>query len=188
MKLTIKNQTRWSTRELRKIIRAAVRENEITGDAIHVDVRYARGQHYGYPDVIGGNAGRTHVILKMPRGEAIDMARSMVVVEHEFYHTRLFRTIGRHTHRDFPRRILKWWEATGVPEWAAGLTLHHVEVPKKTRSEAAVSAVERREARARAHVERLEVEITRKQKLLKKWRDKVRYYDKRTAALSQPKP
>lgn len=177
--LRIKNETRYSTRDLRRFFTAGLRALGASEEK-WIKVRYSRGSvaglaeigrddRQGYriwmlPDrpvaIVTGSDGR---VVRTPIAQmgASRLAAFASTFEHEIAHT-----LGI-SHREMSH-------APAGGEWWVGLTIRVMPEPIK------IPAVERREARARTHVEKLEQQLARTQRLLKKWRARVRYYNKRS--------
>jgi len=172
--LKIKNKTRYSTRDLRRFFTAGLRALGAS-ELKTIDVAYSRGARvhgrarYPSPDIWSSNSQGLFIWMTLPaRASFLKLLELAQVFEHEIGHT-----LGlRH------REMQSWW-TLGCP-WAEGLTIRHLDAPIQR----AVPAPERREARARAHIARLETQLVRTQRLLRKWRAKVRYYDKRNERIA----
>jgi superfamily I DNA and RNA helicase len=72
------------------------------------------------------------------------------------------------------------WSGIEV-SWSDGLTIRRKEEVKRTSAD----RVAAREAAARKKVEEYEKKIKRNQNLLKKWKGKVAYYDRKNRAAAQ---
>jgi len=160
--LVIKNETRYSTRDLRRFFTAGLRHLGAQEGRTITVVYHRRGWQWA-----GTHASYwpgTHIKMTLPKIPAqlslLDMAR---IFEHEVGHTLGLR------HREMP----SW--STLTPTWHEGLTIRY----KAPAPRVVVPVAERREVRARAHLVRLEKQLVRTQRLLRKWRGKVRYYDNR---------
>lgn len=186
--LTITNGTRWSGRDLRRMVRACmdhlgVAERKVVAINYHkrrrrptcTDGRAVIGQYQGNADTGFHVVEGVRVWLELPRpGTPIDVLELPQVIEHELMHT-----LGHHHNNMVP-----WWRLP-VP-WAAGLTVAwRPERAKPTRQQAVAAAVRQREALARKHLAALEAQAVRQAKLLAKWRARVRYYDRRAAAATR---
>ena len=179
MKIKIDNKTWFNSADIRKIVRAALTAEGITGNQYLVEVRYSRRG-----GSIGGWGWYHWKKIKMciPKHEWNTSGTSgkepwqfspwrvkefAQVMVHEFGHN-----LG-----------LRHGEMCRVSDidvdWCEGMTIGVNEPPKKkTPTERSAE----RETKARARVEELEKEIKRKNNLLKKWRTKVRYYDRKNKA------
>jgi len=176
IKLKLLNETRYSTRDLRRLFLAGMKAIGATQPKT-VRVTYARigsgigGRAvYGQQLEHGGTIEGRQVWLYLDRGGSHKPVDLGVTIYHELLHSLGWRHRQMAPDSSFPL------------DWVDGLPLRFTEPAKRTRAEIAAGLVAKRDARARARVAQLEAEIVRKQKLLRKWRDKVRYYDKRAAA------
>jgi hypothetical protein len=184
--LKIKNKTRWSGRDLRRLFLAAMAECDVPRLDVEVEYRKETKVH----PFAGTHASWTgvRVRLTLPRDPAeMNLARTTTVIEHEIYHVRLHCTIGKHTHLDFPPRLNRWWDATESPAWAKDMPLRFVE-PTPKAVVAKRSIAERNEERARRRYAKLQHKQRLLSRLLKLWGGRVRYYDRKRAAAPKEKP
>lgn len=174
MRIEIDNKTWFNSSDIRQIVKAALKAEGIDRRTYLVQVRYSRRS-----GEIGG-LGWYHlnrIKMTVPKYQwtenllwqfTPDRVKTFAqVMVHEFGHN-----LG-----------LRHKEMCGVSDidvsWCEGMQIRISDPPKKETSEERSA---KREAKARVKVQELEREIKRKQNLLKKWKTKVRYYDKKKAA------
>jgi len=182
MKIEIDNKTWYRSDDIRKLVRKAIAEEGLRGRDYLVQVRYARGGD------IGGYGWYHQRKIKMciPKHESqwhpvrgsnptpfeftpARIKKFSQVVIHEFDHNRGLK------HAD----MVSW---SGIEvSWSDGLTIRRKEEVKRTSAD----RVAAREAAARKKVEEYEKKIKRNQNLLKKWKGKVAYYDRKNRAAAQ---
>lgn len=173
MTLRIKNETDYLTIDLRRFFMAGLAAKGASTDKF-IRVIYGRGAaHHGYAH-LGVQVGRQHIEanwiqISLPRDAAkLDLLKLAQVFEHEVDHN-----LGLQ-HGE----MQDWW--TLAPVWQEELVIRvsaRVLVPPPPR----LSVRAYREARARAMLAKWEKKQERVAKLIKKWKAKVRYYE-RTAA------
>jgi len=206
MKITLINKTKWSTPDLRKMIRAALKSYDLKHDK-HVTVTYAR-QRSATGRALPGNPRlhregyRMRLAIPSLGNGAPDMRQDVAhVIEHEVAH---LYGIG---HRDM---VGIHRNRQAVPDWLTDdMQLTWIEPPKplpRTKEQVLQKArlgtqiaVQQRADKARSFMEKHEYEVVKTQreldryiadakakmasheKLAAKWRKKVRYYEKRGA-------
>jgi hypothetical protein len=175
------NRTRYSKADLRRFFAAGIKAMGASTDkCIMVFYRGKRKRSRAeYPFADGEGY---HVWMVLPRENAdgslpqSELPRLACVFEHEIAHT-----LGvRHAEMDYESKY-----ATGdLPTWAQGLTIAAKPSP------AAPTPTDRaraREAHARKMLERAQHRLKISQACVQRWRRKVSYYDRKTAA-SQVSP
>lgn len=200
--MKLKNETKYRSDDLRKLLRLALKAVGVKGKKLTVTVGYAqRHGHvtgyafYGHQQAYKDDDGLTRhgpltegsrMRLKLPADPArLDLAELCWVAMHEAQHLLNIR------HGEMTPAMRKCYKQP-LPAWADGLQVRTVE-PEATvpmtpeqRQERARTAVEKaaalREARARAaHDKWLKAE-KHAATMRRKWAKKVRYYDQRAAA------
>lgn len=205
MKINITNKTKWSTPDIRKMVRAALKSYELKGDK-HLTITYAR-QEWTTGRAFLGQPGRWEgyrmrlAIPSQGKGRP-DMRQDVAhVIEHEVAHLYGIthrNMVGIHRNRD------------AVPDWLTDdMQLRWIEPPKplprtkeqvlqkarlgtqiavQHRADKALSFMEKNE-QAVVNVQRdldryiadAKAKMARHEKLAAQWRKKVRYYEKRGA-------
>jgi hypothetical protein len=176
--IVIQNETRYRTADLRGLVLRCMNYLGLKGPK-HVRLSYSkRSTHWGYAwlDVDlphGTHREGKHVVLTAPPADRLSIGRFASLVEHELLHTKGLR------HKDMNRHQRYGAHDDAVPEWAKGLHLRE-KVPQ------APIPVADRIAGREAHVKKMLARAERRLKLaatiVKKWRGKARYYDRRRAA------
>lgn len=181
-RLRLENETKWSSRDLRRFILAGMRHKGC-GDRT-VTVVYGKGsalRGWGeYPTYWGVGGKRVshegrRIQLTLPGPsftsqmaelglEPINYLTLAQVLEHEIDHT-----LGLE-HKD----MIDWWELQ--PTWHEGLSIEWHEPAKKA---ARQSAPEKREAHARAMLKKAETRLKRSKTIRDKWAKKVAYYERK---------
>jgi len=184
MKLSFLNTTRWNTKDLRRFVMAGLKAAVGTWHRYRVEIRtriynLGRGEINGswmaiYPPSPEITWSRTledgtvigeRTMLFLPADELRIMARTL---EHEVLHNRGER------HKDMDRSNaqcpIEWCEAL----IKAGFTIRLDPPKKKTK----VDHQAKRASHANKMLEMHEANLKREQKLVRKWRNKVRYYKK----------
>lgn len=187
MKLEIDNTTHWSTSDVRRMVRAALRSYGLRRDK-RLSIRYSRqgrvsGWAYlGHPT--RGHEGREMRLLLPKPGDNTDMAyiraEAAMVVEHEVAH------LYGMTHRTMPPAMMGSHVNRPLPEWLTDDMLLRWEPPvvvPVSREDALERAREAKRAKAAKSaataMRRLtehEAAIERHTRLAAKWRAKVAYY------------
>lgn len=184
----IKNETRYRTADIRRILRGAAAEVFDPGDKpiIRCRVVYARRGRVSGCASIGG----TMMTLRIGR-HVSDVRLVGALVVHEMGHLRglqhpQMRGAPRWTWRGYPRgmewaeRRERWLKAH---EWARGLALHEETPEHRPRLVGAVLIEKRREQTVQS-LERWTKKARRAANAMKKLRARLRYYDRRAAALA----
>ena len=180
MKIKVDNKTWFRSDDIRNLVRRAIAAEGQSGRDYTVEVRYARGGDiggYGWYHqrkikmCIPKHESQWHPIRgskPTPYGFTPSRIKTFAqVVIHELGHNQGLR------HAE----MASW---TGIEvSWSEGMTIRRAEEKKK------VDKVAQREATARAKVEEYEKKIKRHQHLLKKWKGKVAYYDRKNRAAAQ---
>jgi hypothetical protein len=187
MPLRIQNDTRWSTRDLKRFFTAGLKALGASTDKT-IRVKYARGPEIhgcaSYPKPWEREGSRITMKLPGPKTVAlcqkiarapIDYKKLAQIFEHEVGHNLDLR------HRD----MINWW--TLEPTWQEGLTIawEGTSAGRLTpddlarRREAAKTA---REAHARAMLKRAETRLARAKTITARWRARVTRYEKLAAA------
>lgn len=186
-RLVVENETRWSTTAIRSVVVRCLRHlgMRVRG---HVRVVYstskrelrdhngraALGHQHKRPDGSYWTAPGLNMSLSLPRDPArLNLAHFCRVILHEALH---WKGVD---HKDMTPDQL--WCRGPLPAWAEGAPpLVHRDVkpmkPKPTREEIA----ERKLEAMRARVAKLAGQLARTEKLLKKWRRKLRDAERRT--------
>lgn len=192
--ITIKNQTRYPTRELRKIIVRAARQVDATpgknkhrlderGLRYRVEVGYTRGGFHGGSSGECYHLGYGACVVRLPRGTA-DPHDFAYVVAHELAHC------AGQKHADM--RGCPWWTRKRRGRsfaWAWTFVLEEKAKPKKARPDGYALAAKRLEESV-ANLSRWEAKLRRAQTAIKKYRRRIRYYQRRLdikAAAVRPK-
>lgn len=178
MALKIKNRTRYRADDLRAFFLAGLKSLGAGTDKtiVVIDARRRDGVHGRASLPAPYETEGRWLRMSLPRLDKLDMRKIAQVFEHE---------VG-HNFGDRHGEMQKWW--TLEPKWHEGLMLRVKAEPKKT------PAPERREKNVRAMIAKYESELliltkkkARFQKLLKKWRVKARYYDRKAASIAPPR-
>ena len=175
----VDNKTSWSTADLRRFVAEVVRRQGGPRRGFVIEFRNGRQSYSSGRAYVGGRWCKVTLASTGAR-QAPDRASLALVIAHEIAHLR-----GLAGERDM--RSSSWlgyrspdWRQRCV--WADALPLRPAAAPKKVRL-VGEALVERRLADATAKAREWE----RKSKLaatkLKAWRAKIRYYEKRAAAL-----
>lgn len=184
MKLEIANKTHWSTDDIRRMVRAAMRSYGLRFDK-RLSVRYSRqGRVSGWAylgDPTRGIEGSSMRLLLPKPKEDTDMAKlrfeAAAVIEHEVAH------LYGMPHRAMPEGLNR---CTIAPDWLTDDMLLRWEPPvvvPVSREEALERARDARRAKAAKSaasamrkLEQHEAAIERHTRLAAKWRAKVAYY------------
>jgi hypothetical protein len=190
MKLKLENKTAYSTKDLRAFLRAGLRAYGARSDKVVV-VRYQRvvWRAVGQDGVAYGPSGRgqvgrpgreaRHIWLHLPRDPA---ALSVGDLAHTLYHEVLHNRGARH--RDMTPEQMRW-DGTPAP-WTEGLSIGLEPArPRPSREERAARLVEEREAHAREMLARAERRKKLADTVAKRWRKRVRYYERLAAKRSR---
>lgn len=193
--MKIENHTQYSTADLRKILQACCRAEDFTvPSGALVRVVYARkaGRISGWAAFGATNChhdvNRKSVdpktrrqgcamLLRIPRRN-LNLERFVGVVRHEVGHWRGLRHVqmaGSLMHSSL-------FKMADHP-WTTGLTLGLQAAPAAPRMADRVAA---REQHAREMLAAHEAKLAREKTLVAKWRQKVRYYDRKAATVTQP--
>lgn len=183
-RLLLTNETRYSSRDLRsfflagmhamgvktsKRVRVSYSHKSMQWGCASIGTIYKPGAlKSGYTRVEG-----SFVHMTLPPPDRLDLRDFARTFEHELLHN-----LGvNHGDMTEAQRYCRG----DLPAWAQGRELREA-TPKPT-----VPAVVLREARARAHLEKHETALAREQKLVRKWRAKVAYYDRRERLVAKTK-
>lgn len=174
MKLKIINETKWSTADLRKFILAALKE--VTGGwkgTYTVIVKNHFGRNLGY--------GRYHqqwMIIRFPTAKKDDVCpidwlkQTVHVIDHEYDHNRGLE------HREMISRYVRYDKDVS---WVD----RFVEAGNSIRSTIKAKPVVDKQAKRAEHAKKMlaehEAKLKREQKLVRKWKQKVKYYEKAIA-------
>jgi hypothetical protein len=193
LKITVRNQTAYRTDDLRRFFRAGLRAMHAREDKT-IEVKYRTGNRHICWATMGhvvnttviDNEGVTtmrpfktvegrwiRMVIGQP-GTVVDMARFARVFEHEVLHNRgvAHREMTPHQ-RDCDQSL---------PEWAEGLEIRLKPEPVKlSREDRAIHLRVQREMHAREMLKLYEKKAKRTATLLKKWKTKVRYYERLAA-------
>ncbi len=174
--LKLVNETRWETRDLRRFALAGLRAE--VGWWNHYTVAFRTRRRFLGRGYIGSN----HMKLYMPvpavdddtlSGDNIrDLARTLA---HEAMHN---KGVSGHRDIDDSNRDLAWADAL-VNE---GFVIH----ARKQTEKAKVDLRAVRAAKAQKMLAEHESKLRREQKLVRKWRQKVRYYARVKVAAMAP--
>lgn len=169
--MVIKNRTRYRTADLTRLFRDGAREVGLPRTPLDVQVVYSRnGSVTGcaWLPRRGEQYGR-RVRMRLPRNPGhLNMKELAQVWFHELQHVMGLR------HRE-----MKKWFALEV-HFHEGLTVGvQDDAPKPGRSERMGALVQRRADKAKRRVAALEAKLFRTERLLKKWRARVAYYEKK---------
>jgi hypothetical protein len=173
MKIIIVNNTHWRTADLRRFVRCCAKQEKV--QSAHVTFKYRKGDDGWVTGFAWYHSDRS--VIKLPRTwvDQIDLAHT---IAHEFAHNRNV------THKDMKndpwyRRVGKWRERYA---WANDLPLTR-ELPKpKVRP-----SVDDKLAHAQAMAKKWTSEAKRVSTYLKKWQQRVRYYERATLAAAKRK-
>lgn len=179
IKLRLENNTKWSTRDLRKFFLRGMKDRGM--DHLHVTVDYARSN-----DGVHGSAYLNSVFLRMKlpgpkwvrvatkhNKPLIDMKKFAQVFMHEMDHCLGLR------HKD----MADWWKFE--PTWQEGLEIKwtgDTVVEKKTSEQkqaARTATVETRAQHALAMLKKADTRLKQATTIQKKWAKKVKYYQDR---------
>jgi len=201
--MRVQNHTTYRTRDLSAFFRAGLKAAGASSDKT-IRVVYSRssgmgpqlriGGHASYSD--GGREGRQIQIALPNREEVVVVGKNgqnrlvlgdqfaalpadyLLVLAQVFDHE-VSHTLGL-THGE----MVDWWKTS--PTWHAGLQVRRKEAKKPAEAADKPTAAERREAAGRRHLARTEREtaelersLERKRGLLRKWNEKVRYYERK---------
>jgi len=173
--MRIKNETNYQTNDLLKFISAGIRamgceKNKIVRVASSHQRKHWGCAPYGYKTPSGGWSEGSRLMFSLPSPKDLNLAEFARVVEHEIAHN-----MGlRHGEMDDNTRYCNG----PMPEWAKGLQIRVKEKNRKAKR----PIVEVNEERARAALEKWENRLKQAQRFARKWRKRVRYYDRKKAA------
>lgn len=189
-KLTIRNETRYSTRALRSLVVACERHLGLRWSRT-VIFRYSKKSmqwgHAAYPHGITGSFGAGRKGSNFTSGEGTwaefflpgDQSRFRFadfawLIEHELLHNKGIKhgdmtSEQRHGHMTIPPRWAETLAAKGVP--------FRVPVKKVVDPKA---RVQQRAAKVHAKLEHWESKLKRAERMVKKYRAKARYYERRS--------
>ena len=169
--MRIHNNTAYRTADLRKFFLAGIRSMGAESNK-EIHVHYSRGSvhrgraTYGQPGVQG-----SWIAMWLPRDPAkLQLSTFARVFEHEVSHNLGVR------HQDMSDNVRYCRGA--LPKWAEGLELTF-QAPKPKPK---VDLVEKREAHARKMEAKWLKKLVAAQRVHRKWKLKVRYYERRQAA------
>jgi hypothetical protein len=190
--MKVRNATAYNTRDLRRFFAAGLRAMNAKPDKV-IEVKYITGgRHICWASL--GSVTRTTVVhegdvvtrpfrtvegrwirMLLPKpGLPIDYRWFARVFEHEVHHNK-----GA-THREMTQHQKDC--DLPLPEWAAGLEIREVQVLELSVGERKALRAQKREEHARAKL----AAALRKKKLIetliKRWRKRVYYYDRKMAA------
>lgn len=190
--MKVDNFTAYRTADLRRFFAAGLRAMNAKSDkTIEVEYR-TNARHICWAAM--GRVVRTTVVdddgvtvrpfktyegrwirMLLPKpGEPVDVRRFARVFEHEVHHTKGAQHKEMTQHQrdcDLP-----------LPEWAEGLEIRLKPEPAKLSvAERTAQRIAERETHAREMLALYETKAKRTATLLKKWRTKVRYYERQTA-------
>lgn len=192
--MIVENHTQYSTADLRKILAACCRADDFkVPKNARVRVVYARSSrisgwaafgarncHHDYSRRSLGEKVRITpcaMLLRIPRRD-LDLQRFIGVCRHEVGHWRGLR------HVQMGGSLLRSWDFDLADHpWAQGLTLGQKAAPKAPTMTERVSL---REQHARKMLAEHEAKLKRESKLVAKWRQKVRYYEKKSTSAPEP--
>lgn len=174
MRIKLVNRTRWNTRDIRRLVTAGLKAEvgEWFG-TYTVVIKTRRGRVRGY----GTYDGRWMQLMMPKDGEEIagdGVRRIARTIAHEVMHNKGVRS---HREIDDSERDLAWADVL----IAAGFVIHR-NVPAK---KGPVDHQARRAAHAQVMLKQHERALKREKKLVSRWRQKVRYYER---VLSQRDP
>lgn len=176
VKVIIENSTKWQTRHLRAIAIRAIK-GYYTKDQLTIRFVPSQGRHSGCAYL---NSWSCTVRLPSP-GNYVDNGQLAVIIAHEAAHC-----MGV-DHRDMNRSYLELQWGTGWKErfgWAYDLPLEAV-VKKKKEKPSGLPLAEKRHAYAVTNLGNWERKLKFAQNKVKKYRQKVAYYETRMAALKE---
>ena len=171
--MRVTNKTRWKTADLKAILLRSAREElgQETIRRLRVEILYRKtsGSSCSGYAVIGGFTS----LVRVPRRD-VDKVDLAYVARHEFAHN---RGLDHAAMRGCPlyRRVGRWREHYA---WAEAMPLR-----EKDRPPAPAPLAERREAAAREQLEEWERRLRRAAAKVRRYRARVRYYEKRKAAV-----
>lgn len=182
-RLVLVNETRYASRDLRSFFLAGMRAMGVKTSK-HVRVSYShKSMQWGCASLGTIRLLTTtekymrlegqYVHMTLPPPDRLDLRDFARTFEHELLHN-----LGV-SHGDMTEA--QRYCRGDLPAWAQERTLRET-APKPT-----VSAVVLRETRARAHLAKHETALAREQKLVRKWREKVAYYDRRERLAAKEK-
>ena len=169
-RVEIENHTRWSTTDLRRIILRAAKEELPEGRRAIVTIKYRR---HGSWTLGHAYYNSTRMTLFMPRGETQDHLQLLGTIIHEMGHMRNV------SHRDMCN--LRYSRAPGWREYFEQEFPWYAEMPLRMKAPRPKNPRPGPEEKLQHAIEMLtekERKIKRLQTLAKKWRAKVRYYDR----------
>jgi hypothetical protein len=161
--MKIINHTTYPTRELRKFLLAGHKAHGADTNKV-ITIKWSRhGMHWGCASYSGSS-----MMLTIPKGK-LSMTEFALLFEHELAHN-----LGlRHGEMDEAVRYCQG----KIPAWAVGFDLKERAEPER------VDPVVARETHARKMLERWEKKLERAKRQRSKWAVKVRYYDRKSAAV-----
>lgn len=176
--MKIRNNTKWNTADCRKIICEAKRrvdriEGKHDTQGLIVKIENAKYRNWGRPNTIGGTAhiGYWGITMKIGKGIA-EMTEEQIkrfasVFVHEYYHNLGVRKIDYRNYENDWTKDLDY-------SWTKNYQIRLKEVkPKEIKDVKAI-----RYQRAQMNLTKSLTRFKRAKTLLKKWQNKVKYYEK----------
>lgn len=163
----VTNKTQYHTADLRRFFRAGLRAMGAEDDKRILVAYSKRSIHWGCAYIGRGDRQGRGITMTIPKGK-LDLLQLAQVFEHEVSHS-----LGLH-HKDMAPDVA---DCKTNPTWHLGIEIRYSE-PVNVK----VDHVAKREEQARKMLDKWERRLRATQNRVKKWRAKVRYYDRKKAA------
>lgn len=175
--MTIKNSTKWSTEDLRKLFRRCVKEVDKVEKP---DFPFHKRNKHFELDILNTRYGSVRgratiegywIMIKIPtRWEELSFEkrkRLAKVIIHEYYHTLGFKKQDQKNYKhDWTRK----WDV----DWVKDYPVREKEIIKKPKTDIKLA----RYQRAIKNFRQAETRLKRAKTLYNKWRTKIKYYQK----------
>ena len=162
------NGSRYTTASIKRFLRAAMEAEGIDPTGYRVWIRPCRRVYDKSAPCGWGTLGAKRTCLTIPAPEHLDMVQLASVVVHEMAHN---RGILKH------HEMLSPWDGSLDVSWVKGLTLE----PKVKTLPPKRDLINERHIHAAQMLAKHETLFNKEKRLAKKWRDKVRYYERAQA-------
>jgi len=168
--MKINNETKFSTRDLRKVFLAGLKDRGANYKSYRIRVYNSRKGIRGYAWV-----NSYDMAMGIPSKEDLTNSESMERFAQVFIHE-VDHTLG------LKHREMKHIRQIDV-SWSEGMTIQK-ESPKPKKTISMQERIDQREQKAKDKTAMYEKKVKHYQNLLKKWKKKVKYYERRNKAAS----